>query len=652
MKEKLLISLAGFFIFSNTFSQKELPEFGNISVAELSSTACNFEKDAPAVYLLNYAKTEFETYYDGSCDLVTKRTIRIKIINQKGFEYASIAIPHLGNKHTSKIRDIEAFIYTLGGNGDIVKTKVDKKDIFRENISKKNDLNIVKFTFPGLKPGCIIEYQYEHLEKNTFDIDPWLIQNSIPVALSYCEINFPAASLLDYRLVGPLPFTKSNYREWPIDSTKGKFTKTFLVKEIPSFKPEPLMSSVVDNIERIEFSLNPRPGFVTMLARSTDEKWKLIADRFMSSLRFGKQFDTDLPGSGPLIDSVKALKTKKDQTNAVYQYVKKQIDWDKHQTLYPYDISEIWKSKTGNSADINLIILNLLKKAGIECYPLLISTRENGRADPSFAHMNQFNGLNVLVLDSANYYVLDGSSKNSNCFIPPLNVLNRDAFLILPSACKWVNINETRPLVKDSVYINAVLDKDGLIKGEAVTTSFNFSRNLRLDEEKQSAVSSNDLLSGGITELKVDSTWMKNKEEEKLPLVSHMRFHLPLISSDNFIFLNSSIFNSIRKNPLTDSSRTTDIDFMCNQQYTQTVNLILPGNIAMETIPKSIMIRMVDTSMVYSRKVIQRGNVLWLENELIISKSVYSPEEYPAVWQFFRKVYALLSEEIVLNRKD
>jgi len=71
------------------------------------------------------------------------------------------------------------------------------------------------------------------------------------------------------------------------------------------------MSSAVDNLERLEFSLNPRPGFITMLARNTDEKWKLVADRFMSSFRFGKQFETDLPGSGPLIDSVKTLKTKK-----------------------------------------------------------------------------------------------------------------------------------------------------------------------------------------------------------------------------------------------------------------------------------------------------------------------------------------------------
>jgi hypothetical protein len=215
-----------------------------------------------------------------------------------------------------------------------------------------------------------------------------------------------------------------------------------------------------------------------------------------------------------------------------------------------------------------------------------------------------------------------------------------------------VNINETRPLIKDSVYINAALDKDGLITGEAVTTSFHYSRNLRLEEEKETNKSTNDLLSNELAELKTDSTWLVNKNEETLPLTAHARFRLPLNNTSNFYFLNPYIFNSIRKNPLTDSTRSTNIDFMCNQQYTQTINLNLPGNIVMETVPGSITIRMIDSSMIYSRKVIQRGSVLWIENEFRIDKSAYTPDEYPAVWQFFKKVYALLAEQIVLQKKE
>ena len=633
------------------FPQAEPPEFGNITNADLTSKECSFEKDAPAYYIVNYAKTEFNLFSNGYYNLVTTRRIRIKIVNEKGFEFASILIPHLGNRHTSKISGIEAFIYTLDANGAVVKTKVDKDDIFKTTISKKDDLNAVKFTFPGLKPGCIIEYRYEHLERNTYDLAPWFFQNKIPVAISYCEINFPNFAEFHYRLIGQLPVDENNYKDLPIDSTPKKIRKVFLMKDIPSFRVEPLMSSVVDNLERIEFALNPDPGFGARTQNSIDVKWKNENSVLNTSLIFGMQYNIPIPGTEKLVDSVRQLLNKKDRINAVYQYVRNQVKWDKHQTLYPYDINEVWSSKTGNSAEINMIILNLLKKTGIECYPILISTRENGKTDPQFVQMSQFNGLDVIAIDSSEYYILDGSSKNQSCFIPPLNVLNRDVFLSAKDECLWMHITEKRPLIKDSVYITAALDKQGNISGESVTTSFNYSRDLRLSAQKDADKNTNDLLSDDAPELKMDSSWIINKENSNLPLATHTKFHFLLNNSNNFYFLSAFLFNSIRKNPFIDSTRSTSVDFMCNQQYTQVVNISLPPEIVLENIPKSTTIRMIDTSMVFSRKVIQLGSVLHIENEFTISKSTYPPNEYTAVWRFFKKVYALLTENVILNKK-
>ena len=241
--------------------------------------------------------------------------------------------------------------------------------------------------------------------------------------------------------------------------------------------------------------------------------------------------------------------------------------------------------------------------------------------------------------------------KNQSCFIPPLNVLNRDVFLSAKDECLWMHITEKRPLIKDSVYITAALDKQGNISGESVTTSFNYSRDLRLSAQKDADKNTNDLLSDDAPELKMDSSWIINKENSNLPLATHTKFHFLLNNTNNFYFLSAFLFNSIRKNPFIDSTRSTSVDFMCNQQYTQVVNISLPPEIVLENIPKSTTIRMIDTSMVFSRKVIQLGSVLHIENEFTISKSTYSPNEYTAVWRFFKKVYALLTENVILNKK-
>jgi transglutaminase-like putative cysteine protease len=652
MKTKTLFTIACLCACLCTFSQElALPEFGKINIADLSVQECSFEKDAGAFYLLNYAKTKFRSFYDGSYEIITERRVRIKILNQKGFQYAAISIPHFGNKHDSKITDIEAFVYTTDTTGTIVKTKVEKKDIFKSIVSDKSNLRMVKFTFPGLKPGCIIEYRYEHIENDTYSVTPWFFQDPIPVALSYYEINYPKISILDYRIVGNMADNKDDYKEWPVDSSKDVFKKIFLMKNIHSFKIEPLMSSFVDNLKRIEFSLNPDPGFLTRASTTADMKWRLASTRLSSSLRFGTQFGADLPGTEKVIDSIRLLKTKKDKIRAVYQYVKKEVTWDTYQSMYPDDVITALKNKTGNSADINILILNLLRKSGVDCYPVLISTRENGKPDPSFPHTSQFNGIDVLVIDSANYYVLDGSIKNQSYLIPPLNVVNRDVFIIMPDSYKWVNITETRPLIKDSIYVDAILNKEGYLNGEASTTYFNLSRDLRLTKDAEKEKNAKE--SAPASDLIIDSSWLINdKDSGTLPLAQHSRFHLSLNATGNFYFLNPFLFSFFEKNPFVDSTRLADIDFRSNQQFIQVMRIAIPQEIELETIPKSIVIRTADTSMLYSRKINQRGNKLWIENEFSINRSIYDASEYSALWLFFKKVYALLGEEIVLNKKN
>lgn len=653
MTTKTFLTIAWLCTCLPALPQSGKPDFDHVTTADLALKECAFEKDAAAFYLLNYAKINFKLFTSGFYKVTTERKIRIKILNQKGFEYANVLIPHLGNKKTSKITDLDAFIYSLDSSGNIVKTKVEKKDIFKSQVTRTNNLNTVKFTFPDLKPGCIIEYSYEHVENETYDIDPWIFQSDIPVAASYCEVNYPNFSILDYRLGGQLAVNGENYREWAIDSTKDTYKKVFFMKDIPSFKIEPLMTSVIDNLKRIEFSMNPVSNI--SMSRSTviptEKRWSSINSRLLGSYKFGMQFNIDIPGTEKIIDSIKQLKTSLAKIDAVYQCVKKQVAWDGHQTMYPGDINEVWKSGSGNSAEINIIILNLLNKLGINCCPVLISTRANGKTDTRFAHTSQFNGLDVLVVDSANYYVVDGSIKNQSFLIPPLNVLNRNVFAIMPDKYQWLNIADNRPLIRDSVYLTATLDKDGELKGEAINTFFDLSRRIRLSEDDEQDDLNKDLTNDA-PDFKIDTSWSINKDSESLPLIEHVQYHFSLPHTGNLFFLKPYLLNALQKNPFKDSTRSTDVDFGCNQRYVQITRISLPPEMIIENIPKSVIIRTADTSIAYSRKISQRANVLVIENEFSINQSLYTPDEYPILWAFFKKAYGLLIDGIVLNKKE
>ena len=54
--------------------------------------------------------------------------------------------------------------------------------------------------------------------------------------------------------------------------------------------------------------------------------------------------------------------------------------WNEKQHLFAShkELSYVFKEEIGNSADINIMLYQLLKKIDIEVYPVVLSTREHG----------------------------------------------------------------------------------------------------------------------------------------------------------------------------------------------------------------------------------------------------------------------------------
>src|SRR5437868_5065393 len=79
-------------ISASSFAQNDsLPEFGKADIKELQMKECAFDKNAPAMKLLDLLQSEISVI--GDVRIETERRVRIKIFNEKGFDFASINIP-------------------------------------------------------------------------------------------------------------------------------------------------------------------------------------------------------------------------------------------------------------------------------------------------------------------------------------------------------------------------------------------------------------------------------------------------------------------------------------------------------------------------------------------------------------------------------
>src|SRR5678816_2360212 len=110
--KKILCLLQAALLYYVAFSQKTVPEFGKIDVAELKMKSCSFEPGASALNLFDVQEVEFKTN-DYVSRLVTERRVRIKIFNESGYKYAAIKIPYFSKKGVTKIKDLSGIVYNL-----------------------------------------------------------------------------------------------------------------------------------------------------------------------------------------------------------------------------------------------------------------------------------------------------------------------------------------------------------------------------------------------------------------------------------------------------------------------------------------------------------------------------------------------------------
>jgi len=645
MKPILFFCSSLFFSISLS-AQRLLPEFGKPDIAELQLKSCSFEPTADAMVLfdfcdieINIVPTSFST--PGSSRFKTERRLRIKIFNEKGFRHAIVKIPYFSKKKIAKIKGMSAVIHNLDATGKIVTQKLDQDDFFKEKV--KENLGMVTFTFPGLQAGSIIEFRYTRIENNILQLDPWLIQRDIPVAYSSIVMTSPTDALVKNYVFATDSIPRID------EYIKGDryIRSTYFANNIPSFKDEPFMSSSKDHLMRVIFAVFPRGGFLTEMLTKPDVMWKIGGDMFKRTYK--SEYNKIIPGTEKLIDSAKNLSSIQEKIGFLYSALKKRIPNKAEQTIRSEDIVEAWNSQVANSAEINLILINLLKKAGVECYPLLVSTRENGTINRDFPSAAQFNGLDVLAFDSSKYFLLDASIPYQSYLNPPLNILNRVAFMLSDSV-QWVTVNDNRFLLAQHTSIFAAINPDGNLEGSAVTNFYDYAKSYRLDSTLQDDEKKEDADKKPIG-LKIEKLTQENADNEGMPLMERIEFTYEPNHTGDFYFINPRFLATENKNPFTQASRNTDIDLGCNQQYTFSFHLAIAPDWEIESQPKNTVVRAPDSSFYFRRTVTADASAVTYGYIFEINRSIFGKEEYSGVQEFFKLAYSLMSEEIILKRK-
>ena len=164
-------------------------KFGKIRVEDLRKKIYSIDSNAQAVVLSDIGTASIEGNDKGWFAISFTRHRVVHILNKNAYEEATVEIPlYSKDQVEEKLESLKAVTYNLSGNS-VVQTKLEKSGIFKE---KKDQNRVVrKFTFPNVKEGSIIEYEYRIKSDFIWNIDPWFFQGSYPVLWSEYNLSVP-----------------------------------------------------------------------------------------------------------------------------------------------------------------------------------------------------------------------------------------------------------------------------------------------------------------------------------------------------------------------------------------------------------------------------------------------------------------------------
>lgn len=624
-------------VFTSIKASPPNTKFGKISDDEWQMTECPFDTSASAVILMEEARIFYGA--DHINYFVHKR---IKIFDENGYDYAFIQIPYVGDESQEWIERLKAYTYVKDENGKVTRQKV--TDVQEEKLS--GSFYWKKFTFPGLQPGAIIEFQYTKVGPVYFNIDTWYFQHEIPTMYSRFKYDLP--NLFNFKFI---PVGVALARKYP--SLKFNSKKVWDLENIEGFKDVPYLIGSRSFINQLKFqliSLTGDDGQIHPLIDTWDNLAKGIRTTYDLILRKGKNDATIISEAlEGATDAPAMMKLRK-----LYAYMKAHFKWNEHYGRFPSNkIKKLKKDKVGSATDLNLYLVGLLHGAGIEAYPALISTRRHGKPDPSFPLLSQFN--KVIC-----YAVIDGKGilidiANNNDFLPmeflPEEDLNYLGWVLVNQENTWVEIP-----VKGASKLNTFVELDyleqkGIMKGRSSGYIASKMRIRTAAGDDFLAFSDTEGFAGYAATPDMSAITTKGTAFDAKSFVFEIPIELDELDEEDFLYFNPLSWTDLANNPFDAPERSFPIEFDYPYSFKYYFKIVPPEEYEIDFLPEALAIQLPDKlgKFIYSAKPV--NGYIAVDFTFNINTIFMTTEAYPYLKEFYKKMTDKLQETIVLKKK-
>lgn len=244
----------------------------------------------------------------------------------------------------------------------------------------------VKFTFKGAEKNCIVEYDYRLRSIYVFAQDLWEIQSNIPILENTYRLTVPVMLVMPASVGGygwnwhwkafnctlgkPKVNSKPHIDMLHLQTGKidGYVTLEWTKRNIPAFRPEPMMPPHSDYIQYARF------------ASSAWTTWNSLSEWYYGNY-FKPQYVITDAVRRKARSITKDCPTEMDKLNAVYSFVQslRYVAVERDQGVYGLaKPQQVLERGYGDCKDKAMLLVSLLRSVGIDAKPALIRTADKG----------------------------------------------------------------------------------------------------------------------------------------------------------------------------------------------------------------------------------------------------------------------------------
>ncbi|RKS99842.1 DUF3857 domain-containing protein [Flavobacterium sp. 123] len=669
--KKTLLFLLLFVTFLNSTAQNF--ELGKVSIDELQQKVHPTDTSAVAAILFEKGRNTYEYSQENGFVMITEVKTRIKIYKKEGYDWANKKVQYyIGDNSKEIVSYSDAITYNLVG-GKIEKTKLKSDGEFDEKLNRYWGQK--KIVMPNVKEGSVIEFKYAVRSFSIGSPRGWNFQTSIPVNYSEYKTFVPEYFVYNTNQKGYI-FPKITeekkqkvVRLSSLERTNGtglsgststfvqdqleyqETITTYIAENLPAMKDE----SYVNNVDNYtcslvqELSMTKYPGkpYKTF---STD--WGAVVKTIYDYDDFGPElsktgyFEEDLKGV------LAGLTSPEEKINAIFNFVKTRVKWNDYNGYSCNDgVKKAYKDKTGNIAEINLMLTAMLRYAGLTANPVLVSTRSNGVA--IFPNRNAFNYVIAAVENGTDLTLLDASDAYSTPNVLPFRALNWVGRLIRKDGTSIEVDLMPKTSSNDLIAMNYAIDGTGLVSGKLRRQRTDHNAMIfrkKIEDIKEESYL--EKLENDNDKIEVKEYSRTNEKELKLPAIEIFSFIGSNLVENigGKIYVNPMLFYTEKQNPFKQEVREYPVDYGYPFMDKYSINIQIPEGYKIETLPETTILSMQDNLGMFKYLTNTSGNAIQISAVYQINAAIISSEYYSMLKEFYQKMIEKQNEKIILTK--